>query len=206
MPNLVPDLIAPGTLSGVPQPVLTAGPGLLLRPWTAADAPMIVDAFRDPATRHWHCRSVESVAEAEELIDGFTRGWRTETSATWAVVTAGGEVLGRVALRAIGTAKGEAEVAYWMRAAARGRGAAPAGVGAMSAWAFGVGLHRLILNHSTRNEASCRVAQKTGFELEGVRRSAELHVDGWHDVHLHALIGPSDQREDDPLGPYRAAG
>lgn len=78
-----------------------------------------------------------------------------------------------------------------MRAAARGRGAATAGVRTLSAWAFGVGVHRLYLNHSTMNEASCRVAQKAGFALEGTRRSAQLHADWWHDMHLHALISPS---------------
>ncbi|MFB4273776.1 MULTISPECIES: GNAT family N-acetyltransferase [unclassified Nonomuraea] len=190
MPQLLPPVVARGSFGKAPQPVLTSERNLLLRPWAAADAPMIVDAFSDPATRYWHGRSVESVAEAGDLIDDYTRGWSEETSANWAVVTDEGEVLGRVALRTIDLEQGEAEVAYWMRAAARGRGAAPAGVRTLSAWAFGIGLHRLFLNHSVRNAASCRVAEKAAFALEGTRRSAYLHSDGWHDVHLHALIGP----------------
>ncbi|MEU4704368.1 GNAT family N-acetyltransferase [Nonomuraea dietziae] len=191
MPELVLPVIAPGSLSHSPQPVLTSERSLLLRPWRREDAPMILDAFKDPGTRHWHARTVDSIGEAEELIEGYTQGWRAESSATWAVVTATDEVLGRVALRGIDHAAGEAEVAYWMRASARGRGAATAGVRTLSAWAFGVGVHRLYLNHSTMNEASCRVAQKAGFALEGTRRSAHLHADGWHDMHLHALISPS---------------
>jgi RimJ/RimL family protein N-acetyltransferase len=190
MPHLVPPVIASGSLNYTPQPVLTSERNLLLRPWTTADAPMIIDAFQDPDTQHWHARTVDSISEAEELIESYTQGWRTESSATWAVVTAGGEVLGRVALRSIDLVWGEAEVAYWMRAAARGRGAATAGVQTLSAWAFGVGVHRLFLNHSIRNQASCRVAHKAGFALEGTKRSAHLHLDGWHDMHLHALINP----------------
>jgi hypothetical protein len=27
--------------------------------------------------------------------------------------------------------------------------------------------------------------------LEGTKRSALLHSDGWHDLHLHALISPN---------------
>ncbi|MFE0148774.1 GNAT family N-acetyltransferase [Nonomuraea sp. NPDC059007] len=182
-------MISPGELTAhAPQPVLAAAGGILLRPWEPADAPMIVDAFRDPATRHWHARTVESVAEAERLIEGYADGWRQEASATWAAVSEAGEVLGRVALRGIDLAGGEAEVAYWMRAAARGRGVATAGVRAVGGWAFGAGLHRLVIEHSTGNEASCRVAEKAGFLLEGVKRSAHLYADGWHDVHLHALI------------------
>ncbi|NRQ32160.1 GNAT family N-acetyltransferase [Nonomuraea sp. NN258] len=191
MPLTIPPVIAPGTLNAGPQPVLTAADGLRLRPWTPADAPAVVDAFRDPATRHWHVRAVDTLAEAAALIDGYTEGWRTERSASWALVTPADDVLGRVALRHLDLWQGEAEVAYWMRAAARGRGAAPAGVRAISAWAFGAGMHRLFLEHSTANPASCRVAAKTGFELEGTKRSAHQHTDGWHDVHLHALINPA---------------
>jgi RimJ/RimL family protein N-acetyltransferase len=65
---------------------------------------------------------------------------------------------------------------------------ATAAVGAVSEWAFGLGLHRLQLRHSVRNPASCRVAAKTGYALEGVLRSALRHADGWHDMHLHARL------------------
>jgi len=85
--------------------------------------------------------------------------------------------------------QGQAEVTYWTAAAARGTGVAPAAVGAVAGWAFDVlGLHRLELQHSTGNPASCRVAEKAGFVLEGTRRSALLHDDGWHDMHLHARL------------------
>jgi RimJ/RimL family protein N-acetyltransferase len=33
-----------------------------------------------------------------------------------------------------------------------------------------------------------RVGEKTGFLLEGTRRSALRHADGWHDMHLHAHV------------------
>jgi ribosomal-protein-alanine N-acetyltransferase len=61
----------------------------------------------------------------------------------------------------------------------------------MASWAFEVvGLHRLDLQHAIANAASCRVAEKTGFAVEGVRRSAWLLPDGRHDVHLHARLRP----------------
>jgi len=47
-----------------------------------------------------------------------------------------------------------------------------------------VGLHRVYLEHSTRNEASCRVGAGAEFLTEGTKRSAGLHLDGWHDMHL----------------------
>jgi RimJ/RimL family protein N-acetyltransferase len=54
-----------------------------------------------------------------------------------------------------------------------------------------VGLHRIELLHSTCNEASCSVAQKAGYLLEGTKRRHGLHVDGWHDMHLHARLSDS---------------
>ena len=60
---------------------------------------------------------------------------------------------------------------------------------ALSCWAFGeIGFHRLELVHSLANAPSCRAAAKAGFAAECVQLSAVLHVDGWHDMHLHALI------------------
>ena len=190
MPKLVNPVMPAGSLSTEPQPVLTSEAGLLLRPWVMADSVMIVDAFGDPAIQHWHARAVQSVSEAEELIDRYAQGWRSESNAQWAVAAPDGEVLGRVALCAMNLENGEAEVGYWVRAAARGRGAASTGVRILSSWSFAVGFHRLILHHSTANPASCGVARKAGFTFEGTKRSAGLHSDGWHDMHLHALINP----------------
>lgn len=51
-----------------------------------------------------------------------------------------------------------------------------------------VGLHRVALQHSTRNRPSCHVASRAGFEVEGTLRGSALHADGWHDMHLHARL------------------
>jgi RimJ/RimL family protein N-acetyltransferase len=64
---------------------------------------------------------------------------------------------------------------------------------ALSVWAFGeAGFHRLELDHSTRNNASCRVATKAGFLLEGTKRSSAVHSDGRHDMHLHGRVRADD--------------
>ncbi|MBW8820072.1 MAG: GNAT family N-acetyltransferase, partial [Streptomyces sp.] len=71
----------------------------------------------------------------------------------------------------------------------RGRGVAARATVVLSRWALDdIGFNRLELMHAVRNEASCRVATKTGFVLEGTKRSAVLHPDGWHDMHLHARV------------------
>jgi RimJ/RimL family protein N-acetyltransferase len=186
MPPLTAPVVPAGSLSQVAQPTFQAG-DLVLRPWAAADAAALVAAFADPAIQRWHARTVESMPEARALIARYQQAWRSETGAHWAIT--GPEVIGRVALRSVDLEEGCAEVAYWVTPAARGRGAAARAAIALSAWALGeLGLHRLDLEHSVANAASCRVAQKAGFAYEGIRRSAVLHADGWHDMHLHARI------------------
>jgi RimJ/RimL family protein N-acetyltransferase len=55
-----------------------------------------------------------------------------------------------------------------------------------------VGLNRIELNHSTLNTASCRIAHKAGFRYEGTKRRHLLHMDGWHDMHLHARLADDE--------------
>lgn len=191
VPRLVPPVIPRGRMRDRPQPVLPAPDRLSLRPWLPSDAATVVTAYRDPAIQFWHRRQLRTEAEARELIAAWHRQWQAETGAAWAVVRGDpGEALGRVSLRDVDLDTGQAEVGYWVLPAARGGGIAASAVTGLSRWALGeLGLHRLELMHSVANPASCRVAARAGFRLEGVMVSALLHADGWHDMHLHARVG-----------------
>jgi len=196
MPPLTAPVLAAGSLARSPQPVLTAG-GLLLRPWASTDADALMAAFTDPAIQRWHARTVETRPEAQAMIARYNREWRAEAGAHWAITGSSGTgssgtgaaLLGRVALRTIDLEEGIAEIAYWVAPAARGQGAATRAAAALSRWALGdLGLHRIELEHAVANTASCQVAARAGFAYEGTRRSAALHADGWHDMHLHARV------------------
>lgn len=190
MPELTQPVLPAGTFSRVEQPTLPTGDGLVLRPWRAQDAPAVYEVFQDPVMHQWHIRAAGSEEEVRGWIAEWQRVWEGERTAQWAVADADGDrVLGRVALRQIELYDGVAEVAYWTTAAARGRGVAPRATAALARWALDeIGFERLELLHAVRNEASCRVAAKTGFALEGTKRRALLHPDGWHDMHLHARV------------------
>ncbi|WP_433662160.1 GNAT family N-acetyltransferase [Nocardia sp. CA-128927] len=189
MPVLTDDLVAAERFTQSAQPVLVTGDGLLLRPWTADDAPAVFEAYGDPSIQRWHVRSANSVAEVCDWIERWAGTWRAGVGAHWAVVDADSErLVGRAALKDLELAGGQAEVAYWTAPAARGRAVTPRAVAALTTWAFDVGFHRLQLSHSVANQPSCRVAAKLGYALEGTMRSAGLHADGWHDMHLHARI------------------
>jgi RimJ/RimL family protein N-acetyltransferase len=188
VPYLVAPVVPAGRMRDRPQPVLRTPAGLVLRPWRAEDAPVVAEAYADPAIRQWNLRALEG-READAWIAQWAGRWRAERDGCWAVADPRGVVLGRVALRGVRLADGRAECTYWVLPAARGRGVASAATATVARWAFDeLGLHRLELQHSTANPASCRVADKAGFALEGILRSAMLHPDGWHDMHLHARL------------------
>jgi len=190
MPSLVGPVVDPGSLAAMPQPELTTDDGLILRPWQANDVSVVLEAYADPAIQQWNMRKMNQ-AEAAEWIQSWKSSWTAETDAGWAVAEAEtGAIVGRLGLREIHLDEGRAQVTYWVLKQARGRGVAVGATVAVCRWAFRtLGLHRIELAHSVLNAASCRVATKAGFALEGVRRSSLLHPDGeWHDMHLHALL------------------
>jgi [ribosomal protein S5]-alanine N-acetyltransferase len=121
-------------------------------------------------------------------MDRFTTravvGGETGQLANWAV-TVDSIVVGRVGLKSIDLEQGIAEITYWILAEHRRRGYAKSAVEVATCWAFNdLGLHRIELTHSTQNLPSCRVAEASGYLLEGPKRLAGLHADGLHDMHL----------------------
>jgi RimJ/RimL family protein N-acetyltransferase len=186
MPRLADPVVAPGAMSAGEQPTLCRN-GLVLRPLTATDVPTLVAAYSDQDIQQWHVASLTEL-EAAEWIASRPELWRAETLVNWAVII-DSIMVGRVGLKSIDLDQGTGEITYWILAEHRRKAYAKRAVGAITDWAFNdLGLHRIELTHSTRNTASCRVAETSGFRLEGTKRLAGRHADGWHDMHLHARI------------------
>ncbi|GIF22476.1 RimJ/RimL family protein N-acetyltransferase [Actinoplanes tereljensis] len=184
---ITPPTISAGTLAASPQPVL-AGSELVLRPWADGDVEIFLAAYRDPAIQQWHPRQPGTAENVRVWFARYRQDWALERGGHWAI-TRDGTVLGRIAMRGFDFDDGLAGCAYWVLPEARGAGVAPAALTVLSDWGLGAaGFHRLHLSHSTRNPASCRVATKAGFVLEGTSRSEAVHADGRHDMHLHARI------------------
>ena len=141
MPTLVTTTVTPGSLAVRPQPSLTAGDGVLLRPWSLDDAPAVMDAYQDEAIQRWHVMRADSLAETREWIAGWQGGWAAETDAIWAVVDAESDLLlGRAGLKHLKFSDGTADVTYWTVPAARGKDVCPRAVNAMAVLGFRGGL------------------------------------------------------------------
>ena len=130
-------------------------------------------------------------------IDHELDRWGQELGSSWAI-TRDGSLLGRLGIGGVSLEEARAGVTYWVLPEARRRGVARLALGAVADWAFvTAGFHRLELDHSTQNPASCRVATKAGFAPEGTLRGRALHRDGWHDMHKHGLLA-DDARPGSP--------
>ncbi|MFB7180562.1 GNAT family N-acetyltransferase [Streptomyces sp. NPDC056257] len=196
MIDSIPPVVPAGRMRELPQPEFDLPGERRLRPWAAQDAPALVDCFLDPDIRHWNRPSRLDLPGAEERITRFHERWQAEEAAIWAIApAAGGPALGLIGLADLDLPGGSGEILYWLLPAGRGSGLMVPATEAVTRWAFDdLGLHRVRITHSVANPASCAVATKSGFPLEGTMRGALLHADGWHDQHLHARL-----RTDSPV-------
>ncbi|MER5813573.1 GNAT family N-acetyltransferase [Streptomyces sp. NPDC002033] len=161
------------TPSATLRAAATAGrPALLLRPWQPQDVPALRRAYADPVLRRWTRYPVDSESDGLMFVEDHARDRERGTRFGFAVLEEeAGLLVGAAVLKRPAGAGPSAEVGYWTVAHARGLGIAPRALEALTAWAFeafaGAGLERLDLLHQEDNEASCRVAVKSGYAFEG---------------------------------------
>lgn len=181
------------TSTGLEPVEITAG-RLHLRPWEPHDAAAVHAGLHDPEVQQWSpgAAFVTDLDGARAWIEQRNREWEWGVRAAFAVLDAtSGAVLGSVAIRDIDPLLGVGAVGYWILPEARGHGVATQALDTVSRWAFAsLDLHRLELRHALGNRPSCRVAEKIGFQLEGLlRESFRRDVDeSFHDEHLHARL------------------
>jgi RimJ/RimL family protein N-acetyltransferase len=162
-----------------PSPPLSDGV-LTLRPWQERDVPSIVSACQDEDIAWW----LDQVPQPYSEADGRTyvamtrRGWKEGSHSIFAITdTVTGEVMGSIGLHWLDPDQGVAEIGYWVRREARGRGVATRATKLASRWALAeCGTKRLQLRADRRNVASQRVAESAGFRREGVLRSVRFNA------------------------------
>jgi RimJ/RimL family protein N-acetyltransferase len=146
-----------------------------LRPWVESDASAIVECVDgDPEITLW----LDQVPQPYTLEDAraYIAGTDGIDQETFAVTDAGsGRVLGSIGLGR--PVDGVCEIGYWIRADARGQGATTRALVLLSrAVLEREGVERAQLRADIENVSSRRVAEKAGFRLEGVLRSAHWNA------------------------------
>jgi len=122
-----------------------------------------------------------------------TDSWVKGTNYAFAIVDANTEaLLGSCLLNGLNPLYRMANVVYWVRTSARGRGIAGRAVRLLARFGFhDLGLLRLEIVIATSNQASLRVAEKAGARQEGVLRNRILVGEILYEAIMYSLI-PSD--------------
>jgi RimJ/RimL family protein N-acetyltransferase len=148
---------------------------LLLRPWRDDDALAVYQACQDPEIQHWI--PVIPRPYTEQDAQAFVSGELDLGPYQFAVEEAG-RVVGSIGI-CVNEAARTGHIGYWCVRDARGRGITTHALQILCGHAFKeLGLERLDLITDPDNLASQRVAEKVGFQREGLLRSHVIHPDG----------------------------
>jgi ribosomal-protein-serine acetyltransferase len=102
---------------------------------------------------------------------------------------AGRRLLGVIGLESLAHLHESAELGYWLRKDATGRGLMTEAGRAVLDWAFGpINAHRVRVAAATDNHASLAVISRLGFRFEGIARQAERCHARWLDHAVFALL------------------
>ncbi|MEU6481377.1 GNAT family protein [Streptomyces sp. NPDC047017] len=176
------------------EPVTLTTARLILRTVGAADTDAVYAAAQDPDIQRW--TTVPS-PYLYEHAHSFTRqqvpdGWADGSMATFGLFLPGqdGDLVGMlgVTMRSLG----QAEIGFWATKEHRGNGYTTEAVRAASRWSFThLAVDRLEWRAEVGNTASRAVAERSGFTVEGVLRSAVNNNGVRRDCWVGSLL-PSD--------------
>lgn len=162
----------------------------LLAPTDVGD---LAELIADPATlRHTRVPEPPPAGFAQEWYDRYERKRATGDGEAFAIAGDDGAFLGIALAPTIDAEAAEAELGYIVAAHARGRGVGAEALRQLTAWAFEQrGIQRAYLLIGVANPASSKVAERAGYTLEGVLRSAYLKQGLRGDTELWSRL-PSD--------------
>jgi RimJ/RimL family protein N-acetyltransferase len=177
---------------GLPPARLPAGL-VTLRGLAIRDLDDMVAACTDAETARWTTVPVPyDRANAEAfLYRRVPAGWARGRSATFAIADPDDRFAGTVELRVDENDRAVAEFGLLVAPWARGKGYATSAAQALSAWGFdALGLRRILWRAHLDNHGSQRVAEKVGFQPEGIQRAGCEQRGTRHDAWTAALLAP----------------
>jgi ribosomal-protein-serine acetyltransferase len=175
---------------------LTEGP-LLIRPFRQEDAGALYEAVRESISEvspwlPW-CHQNYSIEESRAFIGSRELASQGGEWYSFGIFeTDGGGFLGGIGINFINRVHQMANLGYWVRSSASGRGVATMATRLAAKFGFEqLGLHRIEIVAAVGNIASQRVAEKAGAKREGVLRKRLLIQGESLDAVLFSLV-PED--------------
>lgn len=135
------------------------------------------------------CHARYTLDEARQWVSLQIEAARQRTAFEFVIVGEDGRLLGGCGINQINPMNRFANLGYWVRTSAAGRGVAPCAVRQVAAYAFReTDLIRLEIVVAVGNRRSQRVAEKVGATREGVLRSRLLLPSGPSDAVMYSLV------------------
>jgi RimJ/RimL family protein N-acetyltransferase len=135
------------------------------------------------------CRPGLTLDEGRRWIEAQVSAFAARKAFEFVISARDGRFLGGCGLNQIDEENHRANLGYWVRSSATGRGVATAAVRQLAQWAFdNTALVRLEVVVSTENAASLRVAEKAGALNEGVLKKRLLLHGIWHDAVMLSFV------------------
>ena len=102
-----------------------------------------------------------------------------------------GEFAGSIDLHNLSAENRNCEIGYWLDKEHTGKGIMTRVTETITNYAFdAVDMHRVIIQAATKNVASCAVAERLSFELEGTLRENQLLDGQYYDTNVYAKLNP----------------
>lgn len=134
-----------------------------------------VDATRSPH---------DSAAFLHATLGQFARGESLSVA-----ILSHGALAGGIGYHPIDWTSRRTSLGYWLAASFQGRGLMHRAVRAMTQHAFAsLGLHRLEIRAAVENQRSRNVAERAGFQLEGIARGNEWLHDRFVDHAVYSAL------------------
>lgn len=163
---------------------------LLLRPFTAEDAPRLQElaGAEEVASNTLRIPHPYEDGMAEAWIAGHGAAWEERDSLTLAVTTEADGLVGTIGLD-LAPQHRRAELGYWIGVPYWGRGYATEAVVVVLDHGFTqLGLERIHACHYLRNPASGRVLEKAGMRHEGTLRSHVVRFGRREDLECRGIL------------------
>lgn len=170
---------------------------ILLRPFHLNDAEETYAAVRESLAdlKPWMSWAHDgySLSASKEFIRITRARWQEGTLFAFVVTDkSSGTILGGCSLSHIHPVYHLCNLGYWVRSSRRGQGIAVRAAQLAARYAFEkLGLIRVEIVIATGNDASIRVAEKTGAHYEGVLRNRMVVGREVLDAHMYSLV-PQD--------------
>src|SRR5262245_44312381 len=130
-----------------------------------------------------------SIEETRSWLAVQVPAFHQHTTFEFAIIADNGGYLGGCGLNQIDGLNRRANLGYWVRSSATGKGVATAAVQLTRDWGFAnTDLERLEVLVAVGNLASRRVAEKSGAVYEGTLRSRLLVHGTRHDAAMYSFI------------------